>query len=95
MNKMTIEDFDKQAEHCKKVMPDGGPDCGSCPGENQICADNILNICGKLKEREQKHMIKPGDMLVFVDSNNKILVGANADFACNSIRDDLSNGPVE
>ena len=55
---MTIEDFDKQAEHCKKVMPGGGPDCGSCPGENQICADNILNICRKLKDRANKLLME-------------------------------------
>ncbi len=58
MNKMSIEDFDKQVQYCRENNIPEGCGCVGCPGEFSVCADNVVNLCGKLKERANKILME-------------------------------------
>lgn len=51
--KISFEEFLEQEEYCKKNNIPEGCGCVGCKGENSVCADNIRNIIGKLKDVEK------------------------------------------
>lgn len=49
---MNQEDFKKQDEYCRRPGQIGGQDCTGCPGEfDDVCADNIRNLCGSINKK--------------------------------------------
>lgn len=49
--KMSLEDFKEQIKFCGVNCTPEGPGCIGCPGEDGVCADNILNIMGQWKDQ--------------------------------------------
>jgi len=46
---MSFEEFKEQDKYCRENNTPEGCGCTGCPGEHEICADNIRNLCGKIK----------------------------------------------
>jgi hypothetical protein len=84
MNKMSIEDFDKQAEYCRENNTPEGEGCAGCIAENQICADNIMNIHGILNEREGIPVMEK------VNASNITKIG----YKNGNVYIGINNGPV-
>lgn len=46
---MSFEEFKEQDKYCRENNTPEGCGCTGCPGEHEICADNVRNLCGKIK----------------------------------------------
>ena len=57
-NKMSLEDFEEQEKFCMENNVPDGRGCSGCPGENSVCADNIRNLIGKLKDQRWYIVLK-------------------------------------
>lgn len=76
---MSFKDFRKQEKYCRENNTPEGCGCVGCPGEHNICADNIRGIIGKLYIDEPSPFNLELPQMVTVEQANIYQIGYNQD----------------